>query len=136
LGDRSGDDAYLDRNDVGESSDPVEELHDQRFRESLVAAIENLPEREKYVMSMYYEQDMNLKEIGAVLGVTESRISQLHSQAVARIRASLKEWICTPGGSPEAGFLDDPTRRGPDRRQPRPRPGAVPPRGKPPRPRE
>jgi RNA polymerase sigma factor for flagellar operon FliA len=93
LGDRAGDDAYLDRNEVGDSSDPVEELHDQRFRESLVAAIENLPEREKYVMSMYYEQDMNLKEIGAVLGVTESRISQLHSQAVARIRASLKEWI-------------------------------------------
>lgn len=93
LGDRSGDDAWLDRNEVGESSDPIEEVHDQRFRESLVDAIENLPEREKYVMSMYYEQDMNLKEIGAVLGVTESRISQLHSQAVARIRASLKEWI-------------------------------------------
>jgi len=93
LGERGGDDSYLDRNEVGETADPVEAVHDQRFRKSLVAAIENLPEREKYVMSMYYEQDMNLKEIGAVLGVTESRISQLHSQAVARIRANLKEWI-------------------------------------------
>ncbi len=40
-----------------------------------MAAIENLPEREQYVMSMYYEHDMNLKEIAAVLGVTESRVS-------------------------------------------------------------
>jgi len=43
-------------------------------------------------MGMYYEQDMNLKEIGAVLGVTESRVSQLHSQAVARLRTHLKNW--------------------------------------------
>ncbi|MBU6271951.1 MAG: sigma-70 family RNA polymerase sigma factor, partial [Betaproteobacteria bacterium] len=54
--------------------------------------IESLPEREKQVMGMYYEQDMNLKEIGAVLGVTESRVSQLHSQAVARLRARLRSW--------------------------------------------
>jgi len=45
------------------------------------------------VMGMYYEQEMNLKEIGAVLGVTESRISQLHSQAVARLRTQMKQWI-------------------------------------------
>ncbi len=43
-------------------------------------------------MGMYYEQDMNLKEIGAVLGVTESRVCQLHSQAVARLRTKLKGW--------------------------------------------
>ena len=43
-------------------------------------------------MGMYYEQDMNLKEIGAVLGVTESRVSQLHRQAVARLRARLRAW--------------------------------------------
>ncbi len=57
----------------------------RRFREALVAAIEHLPEREQYVMSMYYEHDMNLKEIAAVLGVTESRVCQLHSQSVARL---------------------------------------------------
>jgi RNA polymerase sigma factor for flagellar operon FliA len=57
-----------------------------------VSAIEELPEREKQLMSMYYEQDMNLREIGAVMGVTESRVCQLHSQAVARLRAKLKNW--------------------------------------------
>jgi RNA polymerase sigma factor for flagellar operon FliA len=62
-------------------------LQDQRMREALVAAIKNLPEREQYVMSMYYEHDMNLKEIAAVLGVTESRVCQLHSQSIARLQA-------------------------------------------------
>ena len=63
-------------------------LRDDRFREALIGAID----REKLVMGMYYEQDMNLKEIGAVLGVTESRVSQLHSQAVARLRTKLRGW--------------------------------------------
>ncbi len=67
-------------------------LRDDRFRAALIAAIEELPEREKLVMGMYYEQDMNLKEIGVVLGVTESRVSQLHSQAVARLRTKLRAW--------------------------------------------
>ncbi|MCX7741667.1 MAG: sigma-70 family RNA polymerase sigma factor, partial [Tepidimonas sp.] len=66
-------------------------LADQRMRAALVEAIQKLPQREQYVMSMYYEHDMNLKEIAAVLGVTESRVSQLHSQAVARLRARLRE---------------------------------------------
>ncbi|HNG79708.1 MAG TPA: sigma-70 family RNA polymerase sigma factor, partial [Burkholderiaceae bacterium] len=63
-----------------------------RMREALVEAIKNLPEREQFVMSMYYEQDMNLKEIAAVLGVTESRVCQLHSQSIARLRAKLRTW--------------------------------------------
>ena len=62
-------------------------LQDRRMREGLVAAIKLLPEREQYVMSMYYEQDMNLKEIAAVLGVTESRVSQLHTKAVLALRS-------------------------------------------------
>ena len=45
------------------------------------------------MMSLYYEQDLNLKEIGAVLGVTESRVSQIHGQAVARIRSKLGDWL-------------------------------------------
>jgi RNA polymerase sigma factor for flagellar operon FliA len=50
-----------------------------------------LPEREKMLMGLYYEEELNLKEIGAVMGVSESRVSQLHTQAVARLRASLRE---------------------------------------------
>jgi RNA polymerase sigma factor for flagellar operon FliA len=88
-----GDDDYLDRHVAAESvANPVERLQDQRMREALVEAIKNLPEREQYVMSMYYEHDMNLKEIAAVLGVTESRVCQLHSQSIARLRTRLRAW--------------------------------------------
>jgi RNA polymerase sigma factor for flagellar operon FliA len=90
-GSDSGD-SFVDRQAGPERSDPMSALGDDRFRASLVAAIDALPEREKQVMGMYYEHDMNLKEIGAVLGVTESRVCQLHSQAVARLRVKLKGW--------------------------------------------
>ena len=71
---------------------PLEVLEDQGFRAHLVEAIEALPERERLIMGLYYEQELNLKEIGQVLGVTESRVCQLHSQAVARLRARMKTW--------------------------------------------
>jgi len=86
-----GDD-YLERHVAQAGGEPLEILRDKRFRTALVAAIEELPEREKLLMSMYYEQDLNLREIGAVMGVTESRVCQLHSQAVSRLRAKLKSW--------------------------------------------
>jgi RNA polymerase sigma factor for flagellar operon FliA len=95
LEDMSGDegsDDYLDRHVVDEDANPLSLLQDQRMREALVDAIEHLPEREQFVMSMYYEQDMNLKEIAAVLGVTESRVCQLHSQSIARLRVKLRAW--------------------------------------------
>jgi RNA polymerase sigma factor for flagellar operon FliA len=95
LEDMSGDDGdsdYLDRHVADEGNDPLSLMEDHRMREALVEAIKNLPEREQYVMSMYYEQDMNLKEIAAVLGVTESRVCQLHSQSIARLRVKLREW--------------------------------------------
>jgi RNA polymerase sigma factor for flagellar operon FliA len=57
----------------------------------VVESIRALPEREKILMGLYYEQEMNLKEIGAVMGVSESRVCQLHSQAIARMRSNLKE---------------------------------------------
>ncbi|MBN9476637.1 MAG: RNA polymerase sigma factor FliA [Bordetella sp. SCN 67-23] len=91
----SGEDTddYLDRHMPADGAgDPQARLSDRRFREAVVHGIERLPEREKLVMGMYYEQDMNFKEIAAVLGVTESRICQLHSQAVSRLRTRLKEW--------------------------------------------
>ena len=87
-----GDNDYLDRHVTDEGNDPLSLLEDHRMRHALVEAIKNLPEREQYVMSMYYEQDMNLKEIAAVLGVTESRVCQLHSQSIARLRVKLREW--------------------------------------------
>lgn len=71
---------------------PLEVLEDEGFRRHLVQAIGALPEREKLIMGLYYEQEMNLKEIGEVLGVTESRVCQLHSQAVARLRARMRTW--------------------------------------------
>jgi len=83
-------DSFLDRH-VGDSeADPMNMLRDQRLRQALVAAIKNLPEREQFIMSMYYEQDMNLKEIATVLDVTESRVCQLHSQSIARLRAKMR----------------------------------------------
>jgi len=72
---------------------PFEALAGEGFRKTLIRAITELPEREKLLMGMYYEQDMNFKEIGAVLGVTESRVCQLHSQAIARLRSLLREWV-------------------------------------------
>ncbi|MGA7179842.1 MAG: RNA polymerase sigma factor FliA [Thiobacillaceae bacterium] len=83
---------FLERYLVDNVSDPLSLLHDEGFRQGLIAAIDDLPEREKNLMGMYYEQDMNLKEIGAVMGVSESRVCQLHSQAVARLRAKMKPW--------------------------------------------
>ena len=68
---------------------PFADLLDQEQRQLLIDAIEALPEREKLLMALYYQEELNLKEIGAVMGVTESRVSQLHSQAVSRLRSKL-----------------------------------------------
>jgi RNA polymerase sigma factor for flagellar operon FliA len=92
LGSEDSEEGFLDRHAAVEEDDPLRRLRDDKFRAALADGIDALPEREKQVMGMYYEQDMNLKEIGAVLGVTESRVSQLHSQAVARLRARLRAW--------------------------------------------
>jgi RNA polymerase sigma factor for flagellar operon FliA len=89
--DRSADDEpFLDRYCV-DHSDPLSALLDDSLRSALVEAIDRLPEREKLLMSLYYERGMNLREIGAVMEVSESRVCQLHSQAVARLRTRLRE---------------------------------------------
>ncbi len=90
-GQDSDEEGFLDRYVADSDNDPMSTLRDQRMRQSLIKAIESLPEREQYIMSMYYEQDMNLKEIAAVLDITESRVCQLHSQSVARLRAKMRD---------------------------------------------
>lgn len=72
--------------------EPGRGLEEERFRKALADAIANLPERERLVLSLYYDEELNLKEIGEVLGVSESRVCQLHSQCAARLRARLAEW--------------------------------------------
>ena len=77
---------------VDEKADPFREIVDEDFRKALALAIGELPEREKLVMSLYYDEELNLKEIGAVLKVTESRVCQLHGQALVRLKARLADW--------------------------------------------
>ena len=73
-------------------ADPFLETADAEFGQALSQAIDGLPEREKLVMSLYYSEGLNLKEIGAVLKVTESRACQLHGQALIRLKARLAQW--------------------------------------------
>lgn len=84
-----GDDDFLDRHFTSADADPASILEDKDVRSTLVKAISNLPEREKLMMALYYEQELNLREIGEVMGVTESRVCQLHSQAIARLRGQI-----------------------------------------------
>ena len=89
---------FLDRfatADDRESGEPLQGMIDGGFRNAVIDAINALPEREKILMGLYYEHEMNLKEIGAVLGVSESRVCQLHSQAIARMRSTLREQAWT-----------------------------------------
>lgn len=83
-------DDFFERFEFSNDDNPMDLLEDERFKEELVHAIESLPERERMLMGMIYEQEMNLREVGEVLGVSESRVSQLHSQAVARLRSRMK----------------------------------------------
>nr|WP_238937499.1 RNA polymerase sigma factor FliA [Pseudoalteromonas sp. S16_S37] len=72
---------------------PFNNVKNERFNESLVAAIKSLPERDALVLSLYYNDEMNLKEIGQILDVSESRVSQIHGQAMIRLRAKINDWV-------------------------------------------
>jgi len=73
-------------------NEPLDSLHKLDFKSALAQAIAGLPERESLVMAMYYDEELNLREIGEVLGVSESRVCQIHGQALIRLRARMTEW--------------------------------------------
>ena len=75
----------------GDFDDPLARLLESGFRHQLVDAIGALPERDQLLLKLYYEEELNLREIGAVLEVSQSRVCQLHGQAVSRLRAKLKD---------------------------------------------
>ena len=70
-------------------NNPLNQLSLKSVKSTMTTAIEELPERQRLVLSLYYYEDLNLKEIGKILRVTESRVSQLHAQAISRLRAKL-----------------------------------------------
>ncbi|RME34722.1 MAG: RNA polymerase sigma factor FliA [Gammaproteobacteria bacterium] len=72
---------------------PLESTENDDFRRGLARAIAGLPERERLVMSLYYDEELNLREIGEVLGVSESRVCQIHAQALIRIRARMRDFV-------------------------------------------
>lgn len=84
------DDSLVDE-DQGLSSEPHTNAMRADMKNRLSQIIDGLPQKERLVLSLYYEQDLNLKEIGDVLGVSESRVSQIHSQATHRIKSRLDE---------------------------------------------
>lgn len=78
---------------AGESPTPFAELQEESFQRSLATAIAELPERERLVMQLYYDEELNLKEIGVVLGVSESRVSQIHGRILLKLKDQMADWI-------------------------------------------
>jgi RNA polymerase sigma factor FliA len=84
-------DHYLDES-LNQEEGPADGLSRESFQQALAKAILGLPERERLVISLYYDEELNLREIGEVLNVSESRVSQISTQAVLRLRSRLSEW--------------------------------------------
>ncbi|MBU6459456.1 MAG: RNA polymerase sigma factor FliA [Proteobacteria bacterium] len=85
--------SFLDRHVSSTILNPLNTIEEEGFKKKLIEAIQSLPEREQLLMSLYYEQDLNLREIGMIMEITESRVCQLHTQAIGRIRSLLQDWI-------------------------------------------
>jgi RNA polymerase sigma factor for flagellar operon FliA len=79
----------ISKNDL----EPEQTVQKAGFQQALSDAIQTLPERERLMMSLYYNDELNLKEIGEVLNVSESRVSQIHSQTIIRLRSKLGDWV-------------------------------------------
>ena len=91
--DMGGDDEAIATQVSDRSPSPFEGLQREDFKKNLAESISGLPERERLVMTLYYDEELNLREIGAVIGVSESRVSQIHSQALLRLQARLGHWM-------------------------------------------
>jgi len=92
ISDSSGDSvSLLDTISDPRAEDPQESLASSEVKDRLTESIGSLPEREQLVVALYYYENLTLREIGEVLGVTESRVSQLHTKAVMRLKSSLQE---------------------------------------------
>ncbi|MGB5260331.1 MAG: RNA polymerase sigma factor FliA [Gammaproteobacteria bacterium] len=86
-----GDEGYPQSN--RQPNQPLETLQKSDFKQGLANEIKGLPERERLVMALYYDEELNLREIGEILGVSESRVCQIHGQALIRLRARMGEWL-------------------------------------------
>lgn len=86
-----GSDGYI--GPERQTNQPLESLQNGDFKQGLAEAIKGLPERERLVMALYYDEELNLREIGEILGVSESRVCQIHGQALIRLRARMENWL-------------------------------------------
>jgi RNA polymerase sigma factor FliA len=78
---------------------PYAQLERQELRTELARALAELPERERHILALYYDQELTLAEIGRVIGVGESRVSQLRTQAIARLRSLMQPWLAAKGAA-------------------------------------
>ncbi|VAW56677.1 RNA polymerase sigma factor for flagellar operon [hydrothermal vent metagenome] len=91
--DQSDDDLGQQSRLKSPQSEPLESLQNSSFKNNLARVINELSTREQMVMSLYYNEELNLKEIGLVMEVSESRVSQIHSQALKHVRSKMMDWI-------------------------------------------
>ena len=82
-----------DEYDSCDPHNPCDQLQEEDFKQGLVEKIKSLPDREKMVMALYYDEEFNLREIGEVLGITEGRVCQIHGQALLRLKSRMTEWV-------------------------------------------
>ena len=90
--DVSADDGSRDEATIKQLPGPYQALQKKLFKEGLADKISGLPERERLVMALYYDEELNMREIGEVLGITEGRVCQIHGQTLIRLRARMKDW--------------------------------------------
>ncbi len=86
------DGSYLERSIANVNPGPSAGVEKNALKKALAEAISQLPEREKLVLALYYDEELNLKEIGQIIGVSESRVSQIHGQATQRLKSRLSDW--------------------------------------------